>query len=204
MVIKLEKTKHYYNELPSDYKEDYSIDAKSNKFTLIATLVTLILTVSVIALALSFIHFNVNLRIDGIKDLMIIIIGLVCFILYIILHELTHGLFYKIFTREKLKYGFTLTVAYCGVPTIYVKKIPMIITCLAPFVIFSIVFITPLFFVTNNLIYLVISILLGFHVGGCSGDLFATIIMIFKYHKKDILINDTGPKQTFYKKSDLE
>ena len=43
-------------------------------------------------------------------------------VLYMVLHELTHGLFYKIFTHEKLKFGMTLTVAYCGIPRIYTKK----------------------------------------------------------------------------------
>ena len=46
----------------------------------------------------------------------------------------------KIFTKQKLTYGFSLTYAYCGVPNIYVRKKEAIIACLAPLVIFSIIF----------------------------------------------------------------
>jgi hypothetical protein len=76
----------------------------------------------------------------------------------------------------------------------------MFITTLAPFVVFSIAFIIPLFFIKDNAIYVIMSILLGVHIGGCIGDLYCAVLMLFKYHKKNLLINDTGPKQTFYVK----
>lgn len=192
----MEKTKYYYKELPTDYKEDYIIDAKSIKFTIIANIFNLIIAAIVIVICLAFIGFNISFNIDEILIPMLILAF--SFIIYIFLHELTHGIFYKIFTREKLTFGFTLTVAYCGIPTIYVKKKAMIVIILAPFVIYSIASIIALLFITNPIYYLLVSILFGLHFGGCIGDLYGFFIMISKYHKKDLLINDTGPKQTFY------
>ena len=36
------------------------------------------------------------------------------------------------------------------------------------------------------------------HVGGCVGDLWVTYYLLFKYRDKKMIVNDTGPKQTFY------
>ena len=200
-----EKTKYYYNELPLGYVKDYVIDTKEDKFTIIlATVLNLLLFAGTVTIALAFKGFQIELRENRNIILLCTAIFLFAMIIYTILHELTHGLFYKIFTHEKLKFGMTVTVAYCGIPKIYTKKWPMVIITIAPFITFLIAFSIPLIFITNTVIYLYFSILLGFHVGGCSGDLYAVFITLFKYYKKDILINDTGPKQTFYIKNNDE
>ena len=43
-------------------------------------------------------------------------------------------------------------------------------------------------------------VLFGIHFGGCVGDLYDTLVYLFKYKSPDTLMNDTGPKQTFYVK----
>ena len=43
-------------------------------------------------------------------------------VLYILLHELVHGAAYKLLTGRKLTFGLTLSVAYCGVPDIFVYR----------------------------------------------------------------------------------
>ena len=200
-----EKTNHYFKELPEEYEMDYEIDAKSAKFTIVYGLIlNLILVIGTIAICFAIRNISISDLFGPNRTIKINILVLLAFlasmVAYIVLHELTHGLFYKIFTHEKLTYGFTLTVAYCGCPKLYVKKWPMFITTLAPFVVFSIAFIIPLFFIKDNAIYVIMSILLGVHIGGCIGDLYCAVLMLFKYHKKNLLINDTGPKQTFYVK----
>ncbi len=200
-----EKTKHYFKELPEEYEMDYEIDAKSAKFTIVYGLIlNLILVIGTIAICFAIRNISISDLFGPNRTIKINILALLAFlasmVAYMVLHELTHGLFYKIFTHEKLTYGFTLTVAYCGCPKLYVKKWPMFITTLAPFVVFSIAFIIPLFFIKDNAIYVIMSILLGVHIGGCIGDLYCAVLMLFKYHKKNLLINDTGPKQTFYVK----
>lgn len=128
----------------------------------------------------------------------VLLIYILIMIAYIILHELVHGLFYKIYTKKKLTFGLSLSCAYCGVPSIYVKKIPMIVTVLAPAVIFTIIMVPFLFLLPADLNYFMMLLIFGIHLGGCSGDIYCAITLIKA--PKDVLLNDTGPKQTFYKK----
>lgn len=189
----------YYKELPNGYKEVYSIDAGNTKTGLILNLIGLpimivmfIILMVIKSLVCGKINFDLS---DGETSLVLFILCIVM-ILYIIIHELTHGLFYKSFTKEKLKFGLKLTCAYCGVPTIYMKKIPMIITALAPFVIYSLIGVVLMIVVPYNVIFLAIDILFSAHVAGCVGDIYISFLLI-KY-PKETLVNDTGAKQTFY------
>lgn len=195
------KTNHYFYDLPEDYKCVKVIDAKNKKTSILFVLGSLVLTLLVFGIGL--IIFMQKYNFDNVIDagnIVIVIVFILSMFLYIVLHELTHGLFYKIFTHEKLTYGFTLTVAYCGVPNLYVKRKAAIITTLAPFVVFNIVFLVPIFFIPNLAIKFLLIVLFAFHFGGCIGDLWVAIYLIFKNRDKQVIVNDTGPKQTFYVK----
>ena len=190
---------HFYEQLPEGYREVYSIDAGNKKAGILLNLVGLLLTVAV-GVPLFFLKsrdWSIELR-DG-SFLIADLVFLVAVIAYLVLHELTHGLFYKIFTHKKLTFGIKLTCAFCGVPDVYMKKVPMIVTAMAPCVIFSIVFLVAIALLPANIYGLFAIILFAVHFGGCVGDLYVSILMAFRY-PKDVLINDTGAKQTFYVK----
>jgi hypothetical protein len=190
---------NFYYEVPDNYEVVKVIDAKNVKTMLLMNFVAILIAISLITLFVKIVFrsiLNENLVLSEITPYYFSF--LIILILYLIMHELTHGIFYKIFTHEKLTFGLTLTVAYCGVPKIYVKRIPALITTLAPFVVFSIVLGVPLFFEIKPLIFLLISLLFSIHVSGCTGDLWVALILIFKYRGRKLLVNDTGPKQTFY------
>lgn len=190
---------NFYKELPEEYVLDKVIDAKEDmKIKVIFTVGSFIIFAVVLAFFLPYLIDNypvdgqLNDRYNAALTLML------SMVVYVVLHELTHGVFYKIFTREKLTFGLTLTVAYCGVPNLYLKKVPALVSALAPFVVFSIVFGVPLLFITNYWTYVILAALFSLHFSGCIGDLYVSILLIFKYKGKDVLVNDTGPKQTFY------
>ena len=190
---------NFYYEVPDNYEIVKVIDAKNVKTMLLMNFVAILIAIPLISFFVKIVFrsiFNENLVLSEIIPYYFSF--LLILILYLIMHELTHGIFYKIFTHEKLTFGLTLTVAYCGVPKIYVKRIPALITTLAPFVVFSIVLGVPLFFEIKPLIFLLISLLFSIHVSGCTGDLWVALILIFKYRGKKLLVNDTGPKQSFY------
>ena len=190
---------NFYYEVPDNYEIVKVIDAKNVKTMLLMNFVAILIAIPLISFFVKIVFrsiFNENLVLSEIIPYYFSF--LIILILYLIMHELTHGIFYKIFTHEKLTFGLTLTVAYCGVPKIYVKRIPALITTLAPFVVFSIVLGVPLFFEIKPLIFLLISLLFSIHVSGCTGDLWVALILIFKYRGKKLLVNDTGPKQSFY------
>lgn len=183
----------YYEELPMGYREVKVIDAKDKKtitiFNLVAIFMMIVAFVPFLVLKpLSISNSNLLLPFP-----LIMILGMV---LYIILHELTHGIAYKIFTKQKLTYGITIFVAFCGVPHIYVSKKVALIAVLAPFVVFSTLLIPILIIMPANLIYLALVMIFSIHFSGCVGDLYVTYVLLKL--KDDVLMNDTGPKQTFY------
>lgn len=190
----------YYLELPENYELDKTIDMKKMSTNIFLNVLN-ILFVIISFLILIPLKFK-EIKIDNLIELSIVMfIALIGFIIYIVLHELTHGIFYKIFTKQKLTFGVSLTYAYCGVPNIYVRKKEAIIACLSPLIIFSIIFLTLIFILPPNYINLSIIILFSFHFGGCSGDIYLSLILLTKYDK-DTYIKDTGPTQYIYKKGE--
>jgi hypothetical protein len=191
--MRLHKT--YEKTLPQGYKEIFSIDAKDKKTSLIMTISSLVVMLSIVLIAFLIIRPFESQEIVGLIKLSFFALTLVA---YLVFHEIIHGICYKILTGEKLTFGLTLTVAYCGVPNIYVYRKPAIIAVISPFIIFTILFITSFFFLTNtwNLFFAIL--VFAVHVGGCVGDLFVTGIYLFKLKDNKILLKDDGPKQTFY------
>lgn len=192
------KKKTFEKELPESYQEIYVVDATTKKFTIVmnlaALLITLIITIS------GTIIIRPSLR--EIFDTPFLTIRMLVFTVilfaYIVLHELVHGLFYKILTKQKLKFGFSVTVAFCGVPDIYVYRSTAMVALLAPFIIFLPVFIIPAIFCPFAIDKFLAVFMLASHVGGCTGDLYDTFLYCFKFKNPMTLMQDTGPKQTFY------
>lgn len=193
--MRLHKT--YEKTLPQDYEEIFAIDVKNKKTSLIMSISSILITLFIVIIALVIIRpFELNESVGLIK-LSFFALTLVA---YLVFHEIIHGICYKILTGEKLTFGLTLFVAYCGVPNICVYRKPAIIASISPFVVFTILFVTSFFFLTNawNLFFAVI--VFAVHVGGCVGDLFTTGIYLFKLKDNEILMKDDGPKQVFYQK----
>ncbi len=193
--------KNYELELPSGYVEAKTIDAKEDKkVAVIFTLVSLAVMVLSVAVTI------VILASQGRFEQLVIDVNTswhsLCFfgamMVYVVLHELTHGIVYKVMTKQKLTFGLTLTVAYCGVPNIYVYRKTALCALLAPFLVFLPIFTALPFFLTETVDIIWASILWGMHVGGCVGDLYCTYLYLFKFRDPTTLMRDTGPKQTFY------
>ena len=195
---------NYYRELPQGYREVMVVDAKDNKK--VAALFTVC---SFVLGAIAFLPILINLNggfrsvIKGESSRTVFITYLVAmasFIAYIILHELVHGAAYRALTHQKLTFGLTLTVAFCGVPDVYTSRKTALIALAAPFVTFTVIFIPLIIWLhsVNQLYYLFAGILFALHFGGCIGDLYMMYILLFKYKDPRTLMNDTGPKQTIY------
>ena len=186
------------DRLPEGYRETMIVDAKSTRFIIIMNLAALFLLAAVIVPAVLIIRPADFLEeYSQIRNLVLI----AAMFLYIVLHELVHGLAYKLLTKQKLTFGITLTVAYCGVPNVYVYRKAAMIALLAPFLVFLPVFTVPIFLFENAWDKLYCAILLGLHISGCVGDLYDTMLYLFRFRSPDTLMRDTGPKQTFYEKT---
>lgn len=190
--------KAFERQLPESYEEALVIDAKNKKVGIIFNIsaVSVMIVISVIAFLL------LKPYEDSFKPYFLI--GyFAAMLVYVVLHELLHGLAYKLLTRQKLSFGLTASVAYCGVPDIYVYRRTALISLLAPFTVLSVALAIPLFFPMNLYAKFFISILLGYHVGGCVGDLYDTGLLLFKLKSPDTLMRDTGPTQIFYVKKEI-
>jgi hypothetical protein len=188
--------KNFYKELPVGYKEIKVIDAKDVKTIVIMNIVAVLLYIA--SILPFFLLRPLNLSFENLKELQIALIVLMFgMLIYIILHELVHGFWYKVLTKEKLTFGLTLTVAFCGVPNIYVSKKTALFAITGPFILFSVILLPILIIMPTNLIYCALVMIFGLHISGCVGDLYGMFYLLSQ--KGNILMNDTGPKQTFYK-----
>lgn len=195
----------FETELPQGYEQIYHIDARKKKTGLIMNLVAFLpmLVMAVILVFTAEIKISVLWKGELEERLLAVLFlatAAVSLIAYMVLHELLHGAAYKALTRQKLTFGMSWSCAFCGVPNVYVYRKTALISLLAPFVVFGVVFLalTVTFAFLNQALYLLFGILLGVHVGGCAGDLFLTGLLLFKYRDKRLLLRDTGPEQWIY------
>ena len=196
--------KHFEEKLPENYRLVKTVDATKAPFAVVFNLLSLVMMVG--AFAVLYFAFGTDVSLikgqvltlpDFTKSLALLWL-VVGFIVYIGLHELVHGVVYKAFTKRKLTFGVTMTCAYCGVPDVFVYRTASLCALLAPFVIFSIAFIVPMFFLQNTVWFLLLAALFAMHFGGCVGDLYITVLYVFKFRDGKTLMRDTRPVQTFY------
>lgn len=195
--------KYYEKELPSNYELIYSIDAKSKKIGIIFTIVSLAILLVVMGICIVPLLINkVSIEINrGSTDLLIAyVIFMVALFLYIILHELVHGIVYKALTKQKLTFGLTWSCAFCGVPNIYCYRKTALYALAAPLTVFSIILIplTVYLYFVDPVYYLMSAFILGLHLGGCCGDMYMMWLLLARFKSNKTLIKDTGPAQTIY------
>ena len=201
--------KYFETELPNGYIAAKEVDAKNKKVAIVFSLISFAVLAVTLVVAWFALFSEYDESFDEIlqtrvllenpwSNLIHLAVFIVALIAYVILHELTHGLVYKILTKQKLTFGLTLSVAYCGVPNIYVYRKTALLSLLAPFIVFLPIFLVPMFFLQNYLDILLFAFMLGMHVGGCVGDLYDTALYALVFRDKSTLMRDTGPKQTFY------
>lgn len=195
----MKKENYYLKELPDGYEKIYSINAKNFKTGLILNVIGTVIMLIIFIPLLLLVDFTI-INSDNLFQISIALflcaIGL---LLYLVLHELVHGLVYKLTTGQKLTFGMSWSCAFCGVPNIFVTRRTAILALLAPFILFSIIFIIALILTfAHPIVFIALSFVFALHVGGCVGDLFVFLLFVFKLKDKRILMNDTGPEQSFY------
>lgn len=183
--------------LPEGYKEVCSIDLQNNKKEAVAVNVI----AGVIALAMyilmetriSFMAW-VYEKIDKgqiLPALAALVFGTV---IYVILHEFTHGLTMKLMGGKQVKYGFTGMYAYAGSSEDYFPKRPYICIALAPVIMWGIIF-AVLQILLPEWTW-VVWFLQMMNVGGAAGDIYVSARVARM--PGTILVMDTGVSMTVY------
>ena len=199
--------KNFENSLPENYSLALHIDSKNKKTGLIFNLCSVVIAI-VVAVALilprgfSFDEFMKKLS-EGGEGKMILryLVFIASMILYMVLHEIVHGIAYKCLTHQKLTFGMSWSCAFCGVPNIYVYRRTAMISLIMPFAVFSAVYGALIAaFAGDIVLYSMLSLLFALHLGGCICDVYTFVLFMFKYKDKAILMRDTGPEQFLYVK----
>ena len=196
------KGKRYESQLPEGYRLVRAVNLKARRTATALSLISiliLVLTMLTASLFLigrpmrEFLHLTAPQFYIGYG------VFFVSMLLYFLLHELTHGLCYKIFTGRKLTYAISLRSVYSGVPDVYLYRPYALITALAPLALFSCVFIPLLIYVyyQHALAYLAVAFMLGMHLGACAADVYVCILALGTREAR-LLIRDTGTEQFFY------
>lgn len=181
--------------LPSGYREIYSLDLQKDKKTaLIVNLLTLPLAALTFVIGHLIVPISDLFADDGISPYKFFIQMLALMVLYLILHELVHGICMKAFVNTKIKYGFTGLYAFAGCDA-YFCKTAYIIIALAPICVWGVVLALLCLFSSKEYfwVFYLIQIL---NISGAAGDIYVT----YKFSKlpSDILVRDTGVAMTVY------
>lgn len=196
------KNKTFEEALPQGYRGAYHLNAKNIKVGIIFNLIATVIAVLLAALgAMLLFVLKIPFRdVGGAWIFLFPLVFLVGMLVYLVLHELVHGLAYRLMTHQKLTFGISWSCAFCGVPQIYTYRRTALIAVLAPFVLFSLLFlaIAAVLLFLSPLWYMLTVLLFAIHVGGCCGDLFVAGLLLFKYRSPKTLMRDTGPEQFFY------
>lgn len=185
--------------LPDGYREIYAIDLQKDKkmSLLINLLAILIAVVLVVPMAFLVPVSTVYSMENGMVDYFIRWGSFaVLLVVYMVLHELVHGIAMKMCGTKKVKYGFTGMYAFAGSDDYYAKK-TYIFIALAPVVLWGIVIAIINPFVPVEWFWIVYFIQVC-NLSGAAGDLFVTVR--FSRMPKDILIKDHGVGMKVYSK----
>ena len=109
-------------------------------------------------------------------------------ILYMVLHELVHGIAMKHYGSETVRYGFTGLYAYAGCSEYFSKK-SYIVIALAPIVVWGIVLAVICAAVPREWFWVAYFVQVC-NISGAAGDLYVTTK--FEKMPKDILISDSS------------
>ncbi len=189
-----------YEDLPAGYAPLFSIDLQKQKK--LAALVYTISGVIAAALVVLGIFAVPEARLFDFSDgygiyflrLLVMVVGLFA---YIILHELVHGVFMRLFSRQRVKYGFTVLYAYAGSDA-YFDKSSYIIIALAPVIVWGAVLAVICALLPPAWFWPIYIIQIS-NLAGAAGDFYVTAR--FARLPRDILVRDTGVSMTVFAKS---
>lgn len=186
-----------YLQLPESYHESFRVDLqKDKKLALLvnggALVIALVMILPAVRLVSIGTLFSFEQGFGGYAArFLTLILGSIA---YIFLHELTHGVFIRIFSGKKPMFGFTGLYAYAG-STAYFAKVPYLIIALAPVVIWGIVLLilNVLFPLEWFYVFYLIQVA---NLSGAAGDLYIT----FRFLRlpNNILVQDTGVSMTVF------
>lgn len=183
--------------LPEGYREYFSIDLQKDKK--IAVLLNSLALIIAAVLIVPMVHVVPFTTLAGADYWLKLGVMLGLMVVYMVLHELVHGITMKYCGTKKVKYGFTGMYAFAGSEDYYDKS-AYILIALAPVVFWGIVIAVINVFVPDGWFWVVYMIQVT-NLSGAAGDLYVTVK--FSRFPKDILIKDHGVGMTVFSKEEV-
>ena len=178
-------------KLPTNYVLSQKIDLKKdNKLSLLIQIIFIIIAAMFVGFAIIF-KLPIKNEFNAFKNI-VITVGLV--FLYMIVHELTHGVFIKFLSKEKPMYTFRFPFLTTG-SNVYFNKRSFIIIALAPVIGWGTILLLALFVVPQYL-FMSIYIVLGLNFAGSAGDYIQ--VVSFSKLSNTTLLHDDGNKTSVY------
>ena len=203
--MKSTKSRNFEKELPAGYRQALYINAKSARFGIVFNLIALAVGAVIMVLAILLLRLKgatVSSVFEESSSQFWIgyIVLLASMFAYIVLHEPVHGIAYKSLTGERLTFGISWSCAFCGVPHIFTYRKTAIIATVAPFAVFTLIFIPILIltYIFSPLYFFITALVSAVHFGGCCGDTYVLYLLDIRFKDKRTLVRDTGPEQFFY------
>lgn len=186
-----------YADLPEEYREVFQINLQKDPKT--ASKVNIgagIVMIVMILLGNFFIPISELYEAGSFWDTMIRLgVLLLAYLVYIVLHELTHAAVMKACGGRKVIFGFTGLYAFAGSRVDYFDQTAYRCIALAPLIVWGIVFGILTFSLPRSWFWVVWFLQAG-NIGGSAGDLYVTA-RLWKM-PPSILIRDTGVDVTVY------
>lgn len=181
-----------FTALPEGYAESFKIDLQADKkLALIVNGIGFIIMAVCLAIGCLIVSPIVFVEDFGVITWIALLAAIV---VYMVLHELVHGITMKYFGSKKVKYGFTGLYAFAGSEDYY-AKVPYIIIALAPIVVWGVVLFVLCLLVPAKWFWFVYFIQVV-NISGAAGDLYVS--WRFSKLPADILVRDTGIAMTVY------
>lgn len=184
-------------ELPENYKKIADIDLQKNKKLALSVNLSAVVIAVLMIIPMCF-HISIMTLFDMSKGFGVYILRFCILfagiVVYMVLHELVHGVFIKYFSKTKPTYGFTGLYAFAGSKAYFNKK-SYIIIALAPVVIWGVVLLVLNFLVPESWFWVVYIVQIT-NISGATGDCYVT----YKMTKMptDILVRDSGVSMEIY------
>lgn len=141
-----------------------------------------------------FFRLELHLPLFRINITMVLLI----IVLVMVLHELSHALFFWLFSRERPKIGFNLLYAYAAAPDWYFTRRQFVLIGLAPVLLLTLAgFIALPWVSVVTAAYLILA--LTVNAAGAIGDFIVVIWVLGQ--PANILLRDEGTAVSAYRKS---
>ena len=177
----------YERDLPKGYSKIRIISpSKDRKDSMIG--MVCIFSPSLLLLILGFLFVKV-----AVVQYLTLLLLIPLIPVYLILHELLHGIVYLVLTGQKFKIGRNKDGFYCILPRLYVYLKTQLLCAAAPFIVFAVALLAGSIIAIRNrsCLFILLSCMLAFHFFACRSDVFlARRLLSLKDARKLLILED--------------